>query len=55
MDPDHVGHYEAVPLQCFACAARDAEARQASAAKSGGLVGSGGLDGLYFAVTERGG
>lgn len=54
MDPKRDGEYEAIPLQCFACAARDAEARRAAEARSGDTYGSSAFDGLYFAVHERG-
>lgn len=56
MDPEREGAYEAVPLQCFACAAREAEGRQAGKERAAALeAGSSGedFDGLYFAVRER--
>lgn len=53
-DPDRDGTYEAIAVQCFACAARDAENRRASEARASDRMGSSSFDGLYFAVTERG-
>lgn len=48
------GVYEAVPLQCFACAARDAENRRINADRADDRYGSAAFDGLYVAITERG-
>jgi hypothetical protein len=53
MDPENDGHYVADPVQCFACAARDAESRGAAKAKSDGSFGDAAFDGIYFAVRER--
>lgn len=53
MDPARDGSYECEPLQCFACAARDAEQRRASQAKHGDAFGGGAFDGIYFAIRER--
>ncbi len=54
MDPKRSEAYEAVPLQCFACAARDAEHRQANEARQGNEYGGGSFDGLFVSVIERG-
>lgn len=53
MNPEMDGAYEAVPVQCFACAARAAEHRAAGKAKSDGSFGDAAFDGIYFAVQER--
>lgn len=55
MSPEMDGAYEAVPLQCFACAAKDAETRRAGEARSSGRYGKGAMDGLFIAVHQRGG
>jgi hypothetical protein len=49
MDPDMHGMFEVVPVQCFACAAKDAEEREVSE----GRLPKAALDGVYFAVQER--
>lgn len=54
MDPKHSDDYEAIPVHCFACAARDAEERQAHEARGSGEFGGGAFDGLRFAVSKRG-
>lgn len=53
-DPERATHYEAVPLNCYACAARDAEQREAVNAKSSNRFGDAAFDGLYVSVVERG-
>lgn len=53
-DPANHGAYEAVPLQCFACAARDAENRAAADARSNNRVGPGSFDGLYVSIIPKG-
>jgi hypothetical protein len=53
MDPDNAGAYEAVPLTCFACAAKDRETREAGEARSSGRYGKGALDGVFIAVHRR--
>ena len=53
MDPDADGAYESVPLTCFACAARDAENRAVSDARSKESQTSTSFDGLYIGVQKR--
>lgn len=53
MDPANVNAYEAVPLQCFACAARDSESRQAAEKRNGNTYGDAAFDGLFFATQKR--
>lgn len=50
MNPDNVDAYEAVPMQCFACATRDAETRAAAEAKQGGTHADVAFDGLFVGV-----
>jgi hypothetical protein len=50
MDPKMAHSFEAVPLTCYGCAARDAETRRASAARSGGRFSDEAFDGAYIAV-----
>ena len=47
------GAYDAVPMHCFACAARDAENRQISADRASEKFAPASFDGLYVAITER--
>lgn len=54
MDPANDRAYEAVPIQCFACATKDAEMRKAGEASSSGSMGKSAFDGLYIAVQSRG-
>lgn len=54
MNPDAEDTYEAVPLQCFPCAAREAEGRRASEAVGNDKLGRGALDGIYYAVMKKG-
>ena len=54
MSDEMDGAYEAVPVHCFACAARDAEHRRINDAQNSDRYGGGSFDGLYVAVTERG-
>lgn len=53
MDPAMDGAYEAVPLHCFACAARDAENRAIADARSSESHGTGSFDGLYVAIRKN--
>lgn len=53
MDPANDGAYVASPIQCFACATKDAEMRRAAKARSSGQYGDGAFDGVYFAVERR--
>lgn len=53
MDPENVGAYEVVPVNCFACAARDRENRAAAEARSNNAMADSAFDGLYFAVTRH--
>lgn len=53
MSEDADGAYEAVPLQCHACAARDAESRNASEMKRDNKMSAESFDGLYFGVVRR--
>jgi len=46
------GMFEAVPLQCFACAATEAEARSAQERVNDGGLGRGALDGIKYAAVE---
>lgn len=55
MDPANDRAYEADPVTCAACAAKDAEAREASKAKASGRFGDAALDGLYIGVKRKGG
>lgn len=55
MDPANAGRYQAAAVQCFACAARDAERRQAGDARHSKQYGDAAFDGLYIAVTDPGG
>lgn len=43
------GMYEVIPVQCFACAAKDAEEQEAS----DGNLPKAAFHGVYFAVQER--
>ena len=52
MDPAMSGRFEAVPLQCFACAPKDAEMRRASESKDD--YGAAAFDGIYIAVVDKG-
>jgi hypothetical protein len=54
MDPAMDGRFEAVPLQCFACAAKDAETRDASEQVNGKRMAARALDGVYITVKEKG-
>lgn len=54
MDEANDGAYEAVPLQCFACAARDAEQRAVSEARGSNDYGDGSFDGLLIGITRGG-
>lgn len=53
MSEDADGTYEAVPLQCHACAARDAESRRASELRRDEHMSAASFDGLYFGVVRR--
>lgn len=53
MDPANVDAYAAVPVQCFACAAKDAETRQASQKTSSNQLSRSAMDGLYIGVERR--
>lgn len=53
MADENDGAYEAEPVHCHACAARDAESRRAAEARHSGQYGNGAFDGLYFAVREK--
>ena len=53
MNPDNDGMYEAVPVTCFACAARDAETRAINQARSDQSHGSGSFDGLLISIQKR--
>lgn len=55
MDPANVGRYQAAAVQCFACAARDAERRQAGDARRSNQFGDAAFDGLYISVIDPGG
>lgn len=55
MDPANAARYSAVALQCFACATRDAERRQAADARQSNRYGDAAFDGLYIAVTTDSG
>ncbi len=44
------GRYEAVPMQCMACAATAAESREASESRDD--WGKSAFDGVYIAVRE---
>ena len=54
MDPANSESYEAVPVTCFACAARDAEKRHAQEIRGSGEMGSGAFDGIYLTVSKKG-
>lgn len=47
------GAWEAVPVHCFACAARDAEKRQVQQAAAGGGMSESSFDGLMIGVQRR--
>jgi|GEM_PF-2776015 len=53
MDEANDGLYEAVPVHCFACAARDAENRQIGKARSDGSMGDGSFDGLLIGLKKH--
>lgn len=53
MDSANQDAFEAVPIQCFACAARDAESRFAAEARSSGSHATAAFDGIYYAVEEK--
>lgn len=53
MDGEMNGAYEAVPLNCFACAARDAEQRAVGEARSNKSYSESSFDGLYIGVKRR--
>jgi nitrous oxide reductase accessory protein NosL len=53
MQPENQTAYEAEPVQCWACAARDAEDRKAQEARNGGSWGMGAFDGLKISVQRR--
>jgi hypothetical protein len=60
MDTDNEGHYEAVPMTCFACAARESEQRSVSERidtadnRGSGKLSRESVDGVYIGVAERG-
>jgi len=52
MDEANDGKYEAVPVHCFACAARDAENRAASKARSSDSMSDSSFDGLLIGIKK---
>jgi len=52
LDPENDGAYEAIPVQCHACAARDAENRDAAKARTSDRYGEGSFDGLFVGVRK---
>lgn len=53
MDEENSEEFEAVALQCFACATRDAEKRAAAQAQRASEYGDGAFDGLYVFPVRR--
>jgi hypothetical protein len=53
MDEANDGAYEAIPVQCFACAARDAETRRASKARADDQLSDSSFDGLMIGIKKH--
>ena len=53
MDEKNDGLYEAIPIHCFACAARDAETRAASKARSDDQMSEASFDGLKIGIEKH--
>lgn len=53
MDEANATAYEAVPVTCFACAARDAERRHAHDEMQNDRIGKAAFDGLLVGVVKK--
>lgn len=53
MDPGQARTFEATPLTCYGCAARDAEKRNVSRAIAADEYADSAFDGVYIAVARQ--